>query len=288
MQDKEFRINFLNNSSNNYFPENTACDFRVKLSHALDFGHQITQVGLSEIHLPNEHSSIRLGFNDISVYRIVPKNEPNKKINKKTPPPLKDALNMPKSTFLMPNQTSVADVVKYINRVTQKFMVTREVNGVAGKKRGIVLKYESGFVRILLNFGFGLHLGKDICKVLGIKNETITPNKHGHIVMREGQIFKSIPIINENINEPRKQSTVFICTDLIKNEFFGDSKLPLLKAVLLENTEISQYNFNPIAFCNLNKTHFESFSIKIIDQNGKIVNLGDLPIFFQLVFRKKV
>ena len=196
---------------------------------------------------------------------------------------------MPKNTYLMPPQNSVTEIVKYINRVTQKFMVTREVNGVSIKKRGILLKYEGGLVHILLNFGLGLHLGKDICEVLRIKNETITPNKHGHIVMREGQKFKSMPIINEKIiNEPRKQSTVFICTDLIKTEFFGTGKLPLLKAVLPGNSEISHYNFHPISFCNLNKTHFESFSIKIIDQDGKIVNLGDLPIFFQLVFRKKL
>ena len=83
MEDKEFRINFLNNSSNDYFPENKPCDFRIKLSHALDFGHNLMQVGLSEIHLPNEHSGIRPGFNDISVYRIAPKNEPDKKLKTK-------------------------------------------------------------------------------------------------------------------------------------------------------------------------------------------------------------
>ena len=196
---------------------------------------------------------------------------------------------MPKNTYLMPPQNSVTEIVKYINRVTQKFTVTRDVNGVSTKKRGILLKYLGGLVHIELNFGFGLHLGKDICQVLGIKNETISPNKHGHIVMRKGQKFKSVPIKNEKIvNESRKQSTVFITTDLIKTEFFGSGKLPLLKAILPGNSEISHYNFHPISFCNLNKTHFESFSIKITNQNGKIVNLGDLPIFFQLVFRKKV
>ena len=89
--EKEFRINFLNNSSNDYFPDNTASDFRVKLSHALDFGHENMQVGLSEIHIPNKQiSGIRPGYNEIVVYRI------EKKKNKNTPPPLKDALKMPK------------------------------------------------------------------------------------------------------------------------------------------------------------------------------------------------
>ena len=103
-------------------------------------------------------------------------------------------------------------------------MVTRVAkklpHGVSTKKRGIVFKYEERKVQIHLNFGYGIHLGRDICQVLGIKNEKIIPNKLGHIVMREGQQYETVPIINEQINESPTQSTIFVCTDLIKNQYF--------------------------------------------------------------------
>ena len=160
------------------------------------------------------------------------KNRASKNKTKNTSPPQKDALNIPKHTFLMPSQSSVAQIVKYINHVTQIFAVTRIVKGVSTKKRGIVLKYEKGKIHIHLNHGFGLHLGRDICQVLGIKNEKIIPNKLGHIVMREGQQYETVPIINEQINKSPEQSTVFVCTDLIKNQYFESKTLPLLKAVI--------------------------------------------------------
>ena len=216
---KEFRLNFLNDGSNSYFPENTASDFRVKLSHIFDFENEDIEVGLSEIIIPDKHiSSIRLGHNEVIIYRVVKKNRPAKIPDKNKPPPLKDALNLPKGTFLMPSQNSVEEIVEYINQVTQKYTVTRLVNGVATKKRGIFLKYEEGKVDIELNFGYGIHLGKDICKALGIKNEYIIPNKLGHVVMREGQQYETISIINEKIDKSYKNSIVYICTDLIKTE----------------------------------------------------------------------
>ena len=118
----------------------------------------------------NSKYGIRPGHNEVIVYRITRKNRASKNKTKNTPSPQKDALNMPKHTFLMPSQSSVAEIVKYINHVTQKFTVTRIVKGVSTKKSGIALKYEEGKIHIHLNHGFGLHLGRDICEVLGIKN----------------------------------------------------------------------------------------------------------------------
>ena len=96
-----------------------------------------------------------MGYNEIGVYRIVKKNL--------KPTPLKDALNKPKNTFLMPSLSSVAEVVEYLNRVTERYSVTRIPknfpHGVSNKKRGILFKYIDKKVQIHLNFGYGIHLG---------------------------------------------------------------------------------------------------------------------------------
>ena len=78
--------------------------------------------------------------------------------------------------------------------------------------------------------------------------------------MREGQQYETIPIINEQINE-------FVCTNLIKNQYFESKALPLLKAVICGSAEnLKQYDFHPATFCELAKNHFESINIKIIDR----------------------
>ena len=117
-------------------------------------------------------------------------------------------------------------------------------------------------------------MGRDICQVLGIKNEKIIPNKLGHIVMREGQLYETVPIINKQINESPKQSTIFVCTDLIKNQYFESKTLPLLKAVICGSEEnLREYDFHPATFCELAKNHFKTINIKIMDRTTAQMNL---------------
>ena len=143
-------------------------------------------------------------------------------------------------------------------------------------------------MQIHLNFGYGIHLGRDICRILGIKNDKIIPNELGHIVMKEGQPYETVPIINEQINENPKQSTVFVCTDLIKNQYFESKTLPILKAVICGNEEnFREYDFHPATFCELAKKHFETINIKIMNRTSAQLNLREEPMFFQLEFRKK-
>ena len=193
----------------------------------------------------------------------------------------------------MPSLSSVAEVVKYLNQVTERYSVTRIPknfpHGTSNKKRGILFKYIDKKVQIHLNFGYGIHLGRDICQILGIKNDKIIPNKLGHIVMREDQPYETEKVVNEQINENPKQSTVFVCTDLIKNQYFESKTLPILKAVICGNEEnFSEYDFHPATFCELAKNHFETIDIKIMTRSGAQLDLREEPMFFQLEFRKNL
>ena len=234
--------------------------------------------------MANLKKGIRLGHNEIAVYRIVKKLKPVSS---------KDALNKPKNSFLMPSLSSVPEVVKYLNQVTERYSVTiiqkNFPHGASSKKRGILFKYIDKKMQIHLNFGYGIHLGSDICQILGIKNDKIISNKLGHSVMREGQPYYTVPVINEQINENPQQSTVFVCTDLIKNQYFESKTLPILKAVICGNGEnFREYDFHPATFYELAKNHFETIDIKIMNRARGQLNLREEPIFFQLEFRKKV
>jgi len=296
MSETPFRVAFFSDSSNNSYPENKPTNFRVKLTHPIDLTGK-WEVALTALHMVNFKNDIRLGYNnEIAIYRAVktkknPKNPKNK--DKNTPPFSKNGLNTPKKTFFMPSKTTVAEVVEYLNKLTQKYVVTRIPNnfphGVSTKKRGILFKYVDKKVQIHLNFGYGIHLGRDICQILGIKNEKIIPNKLGHIVMRESQPYYTVPILNEQISENSHESTVFICTDLIKNQYFESKTLPILKAVICGNGKtFREYDFHPATFCELAKNHFETIDIKIMNRTGAQLNLREEPIYFQLEFRKKV
>ena len=289
MNETSFRTAFFSNSSNESYTDNKPNNFRVKLTHPIDLTGK-WEVALTDLHMVNLKRGIRLGYNQIGIYRIVkpkknPKNPKNKNNNKS-----KIGLHAPKKSFFMPTKSTVAEVVEYLNQITQKYTVTKIPNnfphGVS--KRGIFFKYTNKKVQIQLNFGYGIHLGADICRVLGIKNDKIIPNKLGHVVMREGEKYESIPIINEQINGYRGQ-TVFVCTDLVKNQFFESKTLPLLKAVICEDEDnYREYDFHPATFCELAKNHFETINIKIMNRTGDQLNLREEPMFFQLEFRKIV
>ena len=128
MNESPFRIAFFNNSSNDSYPENKPSNFRVKLAHPIDFTGR-WECALTDLHMANfKNDGIRLGYNQIDIYRIVkkkknPKNPKN--IDKNTASSSKNGINTPKKTFFMPNQSSVAEVVKYLNQITQKYTVTR-------------------------------------------------------------------------------------------------------------------------------------------------------------------
>ena len=285
MNDTTFHVAFFSNSSDDAYPENTPSNFRVKLAHPIDLTGK-WECALTDLHITNLKNGIRLGYNEIGIYRIVKK----KRVPKNGTLP--DVFNKPKNTLLLPtNQTSVTGVVEYLNRVTKKYMVSRVdknfPHGPVVKKRGIFFKYENGKVQIQLNFGYAIHLGSDICRVLGIKNQNIIPNKLGHIVMREGQQYETLPILNDQIYISSEHSTALVCTDLVKNMYFESKTLPLLKAIICESGEnLKPFDFHPATFCELAKNHFESINIKILNQATAEIYLRDEPMYFQLEFRK--
>ena len=295
MNETSFRTAFFSNSSNDSYSDNKPNNFRVKLAHPIDLSGK-WEVALTELHMVNVKGGIRLGYNQIAIYRIVkskknPKNPKNKDMN--SAPSSKNGLNTPKKSFVIPPKSTVAEVVQYLNQITEKYSIAKIKknfpHGAATEQRGILFKYIDKKVQIQLNFGYGIHLDRDICQVLGIKNEKIIPNKLGHIVMREGQPYETVPIVNEQINENSQESTVFVCTDLVKNQFFESKTLPLLKAVICGNgVQYREYDFHPASFCELAKNHFESINIKIMNQTGAQMNLREEPMFFQLEFRKIV
>ena len=67
-----FRISFFSNSSNDSYPDNKPSNFPVKLALPNDFTGR-WECALTDLHMVNSKNGIRLGYNEIAVYRIVKK-----------------------------------------------------------------------------------------------------------------------------------------------------------------------------------------------------------------------
>ena len=67
-----FCIAFFSDSSNDSYSDNKPDNFRVKLAHPIDLTGK-WEVALTDLHMVNLKKGIRLGYNEIGVYRIVKK-----------------------------------------------------------------------------------------------------------------------------------------------------------------------------------------------------------------------
>ena len=252
---ENFKINFVNNISNDYFPNNTTSDFRVKLPYPLDFSHKNIEVGLTSIHFPNKIVNIRHNYNQIQIFRYKTKFKP----------------------IILPSKyyTTVHEIIDFIHLQTKKYLFTKKIDGISTKIRGIEIKFSDKKVSISLKRKFRIFLGSDICDILGIpfSQNSFTGDITGGIV----ENALSVP------------NSVFVLLDIIRDQYFGDKKMKIIKTIFCSNkSNVTSKSFYPIEYCDLHKTHFESFNIKFVDAKMKLIKFVDEKIFMQLHFQEKV
>ena len=262
---------FLDDSSNNFYSDNTQSNFRVKLAHPFDFRNSQYECGLAEIHLPKKIVNIRKGYNKIVLYRI-----------------FKASLNLdtPKQIILLPSKFYNADEVVEIIKNKVRKVVVKTINGKPKEFKAITVHYNSKTkkVTIVTKFGYAIHLDTDICTLLGFKPNVGIRNYSNHYLIKgtrvgEYQIVKQIPT-----------KTIFVYTSLIKDQYFESKQAPLLKVIHVNNNTNNKdsegHRFNPIDFCPLNKSHFESIDIKLFGDNNKPVFFKEGKVLMVLMFQK--
>ena len=78
MNEAPFPIAFFSKSLNDSYHENKPSNFRVKLAHPIDLPGR-WECALTDLHMTNFKNGIRLGLNEIAIYRIVKKKSCSKK-----------------------------------------------------------------------------------------------------------------------------------------------------------------------------------------------------------------
>ena len=87
-------------------------------------------------------------------------------------------------------------------------------------------------------------------------------------------------------------NTLYVYTDIIKEQFVGGSRAPLLRIINLtreiNNDEYTSKKFDRIYFAPLKSSHFDSINIRIYDDTGELINFEYGKVVVVLEFRKSL
>lgn len=120
-------------------------------------------------------------------------------------------------------------------------------------------------------------------KIDGLVKEFISPGTEFSIFYQKTHVFEAIPANVTLIN----YATVI--TDLIDDQFYGDSRSPVLYTLNLGNHSRSFTSFDNLYYLPVKKSQLSSINIQIRDLTGKFIRFSD-PFFVVLIklhFRKK-
>ena len=192
----ELRMTITSDTCPDIFPDNYSSDFSVKIPHAIDLGHEVHEIGIQEICLPNSMVNVRPNHNKVEIF---------KKENDKTI--LKAKFRVPSDFYKNPSKA-----VKYLENKFVKF--TRVVLDVlkvdpSRKIQGIHISYNNTKNEVTLDFPiqdlFSVRLGDDIINLLGFKVNHSKDFIYSHLTTTTKLVHSGIP-------------PIFVCSNIINHE----------------------------------------------------------------------
>ena len=122
----------------------------------------------------------------------------------------------------------------------QQYSFKQKIGDITKKVRAIDIDFNDNRVKLNIKRKFGIILGEDICQILGLSR--LCSN-----VISKGEY------VGENItNEQNPPSTIFIECDIIKQQYYADTKKQMIKAIFCPNkSDITSYYFFPIEYYKL-------------------------------------
>ena len=266
-----FRISLPSNASLNYYPNNIPSNFIVKPAQSFDgVGYECA---LTEIIFPNRLMNVRPNANTIVIRRMVDKNGESDSI--------KGTITIPPGYY-----GTVSKLIETINEAgLKKYTVKADKNEEGGKH--ITLAYDVNEKRVTVHtyYQYAIQFGSDIARMLGF------PLAHNGVW--EG--------LFSNIIEGEKKgdfhattsaglNTLYVFTDIIKEQFVGGTRAPLLRIINLtreiNNDEYTSKTFDRLYFAPLKSSHFDSINIRIYDDTGELINFEYGKVVVVLEFRK--
>lgn len=255
---QDFYVTLPSNSSFEYFPDNTASNFRTHLRRPIDLEGD-WEVGLVEFHYPNSWDNVPKGF------------VPFKVRNTKTG----TSVGMQLHHGYYPSNNYLFD---FLNR--ELFKLDRKVFTRATFDYRTVDRR----VKVSIPNGYELILGEEFRQMAGFKS---TPDDSPRILKRgsgRGRESEYAANIHRNL------AKFYIYTDIIEENTVGHGEHPLLRDVPIKaqsTAELTGHTFDKVYYFPLNKKYFNNIHVYIADHTGDTVSFQRGITTVRLHFRQR-
>jgi hypothetical protein len=266
-----FRITVSSDSSLDYYSDNKIHNFKVKLAGNIDVtGYECA---LSEITFPNSILNIRKGYNEVITRVVTEKRE----LDQVSFTPVTKRFSIPPGNYKSFNHLysalKKAATESGVGKIP--FKISLSENRVESKER----------VTVTSDAHSGVQFGSDIATHFGFP------------YMRSGD-FKGLSkiLIGEQVGEFAPTTTgginsTYIYTDIIKEQFVGGLKAPLLRIVYIPNMihpdeEYMSISYDKLYFAKLKSSLLDTIQIIMYDREGHEIHFERGTVTAILEFRK--
>ena len=140
-------------------------------------------------------------------------------------------------------------------------------------------------VTVRTHYQYAIQFGSDIARLLGFKlaHDGVSEGLFSDIIegTKKGD-FHATPSGGLN--------TLYVYTDIIKEQFVGGTSAPLLRIINLSreinNEEYTSKTFDRLYFAPLKLSYFDTIKICIYDDTGNLINFEYGKVVVILEFRK--
>lgn len=259
------RVILPSDGSLDFYPQNTLSNYTIKLPQPCEFDGEY-ECALSEIIFPNRLVNVRRGFNDISIYRFTKKTGTVKRHEKEW--------SLPPGSY-----DSVEKVISVIQeKILKRYKIKNE--------DAFRLTYDEVTKRVTIEtkFNYTIYFGSDICILLGFKVNKICARGLNMIEgKRTGEFYAT---------KSGGLNTLYIYTDIIKEQIVGGIYTPLLRVINLgqkhNNEDSTSVTMDRLFYCTLKRPHFDNINIQLRDDTGELVHFEFGKVIVVLEFQQKV
>ncbi len=259
------RVTLPSDGSHNFYPQNTLSNYTTKLPKAFEFVGEY-ECALSEIIFPNRLVNVREGFNNIETYRFTKKADRFQKHYKKW--------SIPSGSY-----DSIEKLISIMQHLILRRYTIRNINGIT-----ISYDAETKRVTVETKFNYAIRFGSDISILLGFEVGKLSSRGLDMIEgKRTGEFYAS---------KSGGLNTMYVYTDIIKEQIVGGIYAPLLKVINLEqkhnNEDTTSLTLDRLFYCNVKRSHFDNINIQLRDDTGELVHFEFGKVIIVLEFRRKV
>lgn len=252
MTSKWFYVVLPSNSSMKTFPNNTLHSFKIKVPFSLPSDEGGWSVGMSEIQYPSAIKNIVGGYMEVRF-----SNESMPMVI-----PMYDGMFK-----------TIPSVIDQINTVLRNAQLENKV----------VLTYDEIRNRVIFEIkddrdGFGISFSQNVLNILGLKRKP-------HEYYTNGVYTENPTDISQGF------SALYVYADIVENRMVGDSMVPLLRVVPVENksrsSDIQWVRFNHIQYVPVAQRNSDVIEINIRRDNGEIISFEGGKVVITLHFQKQ-